>query len=90
MMDEKQFQKARQGLCVINCARASLINQKALLKFVKNGKISKVFLKRKSVLGLRLKNNFLDMALSAGGSLKSCKALNGIDNYYIFNHFHIL
>jgi D-3-phosphoglycerate dehydrogenase / 2-oxoglutarate reductase len=44
MMDDKQFKKAKSGLCIINCSRANLINQDSLLKYVNSGKVSKVYL----------------------------------------------
>ena len=40
MMGEKQFQIVKDGLFLINCARADLVDQAALLKFVNNGKIA--------------------------------------------------
>ncbi len=40
MMGETQFQKAKNGLLLINCARANLVDQEALLKFLNNGKIA--------------------------------------------------
>lgn len=40
MMGRKQFQKVKDGLLLINCARADLIDQLALLEFVNNGKVA--------------------------------------------------
>ncbi len=44
MMGERQFQIVKDGLFLINCARAGLVDQEALLKFVNNGKIAMVAL----------------------------------------------
>ena len=40
MMGRKQFQKVKDGLLLINCARANLIDQDALLESVNNGKVA--------------------------------------------------
>ena len=40
MMGRKQFQKVKDGLLLINCARADLVDQNALLESVNNGKVA--------------------------------------------------
>lgn len=40
MIDEEQIAKMKDGVKLINCARGGLINEDALLKNLKNGKIS--------------------------------------------------
>jgi D-3-phosphoglycerate dehydrogenase len=40
MMGRKQFQKVKDGLFLINCARADLVDQDALLESVNNGKVA--------------------------------------------------
>ena len=40
MMGRKQFQKVKDGLLLINCARADLVDQTALLESVNNGKVA--------------------------------------------------
>jgi len=40
MMGRKQFQKVKDGLLLINCARADLVDQLALLESVNNGKVA--------------------------------------------------
>ena len=40
MMGRKQFQKVKDGLLLVNCARADLIDQNALLESLDNGKVA--------------------------------------------------
>jgi D-3-phosphoglycerate dehydrogenase / 2-oxoglutarate reductase len=44
MMGDEQFNKVKPGVLIINTSRANLINQKSLLKSVKNGVVSAVSL----------------------------------------------
>ena len=40
MMGREQFQKVKDGLLFINSARADLVDQRALLESVNNGKVA--------------------------------------------------
>ena len=40
MLGKQQFQKVKKDLLLINCSRAELVDQDALIEFINNGKIS--------------------------------------------------
>jgi D-3-phosphoglycerate dehydrogenase len=39
MIGEKEFQKMKEGVIIINCARGGIIDEQALAKYVKEGKV---------------------------------------------------
>ncbi len=39
VIGEKEFEKMKDGIILINCARGGVVDEKALLKYLKNGKI---------------------------------------------------
>jgi D-3-phosphoglycerate dehydrogenase len=39
MIGEKEFQKMKEGVIIINCARGGIIDEEALAKYVKEGKV---------------------------------------------------